>query len=52
MIGLAMLIGSSLVCMTHGRTACRGGADGASSDGPAHGVCVADVADVADVAGG
>lgn len=47
-----MLIGSSLVCMTHGRTACRGGADGASSDGPAHGVCVADVADVADVAGG
>lgn len=39
-----MLIGSSLVCMTHGRTACRGGADGASSDGPAHGVCVADVA--------
>ena len=52
MIGLAMLIGSSLVCMTHGRTACRGGADGASSDGLAHGVCVADVADVADVAGG
>ena len=47
-----MLIGSSLVCMTHGRTARRGGADGASSDGPAHGVCVADVADVADVAGG
>lgn len=47
MIGLAMLIGSSLVCMTHGRTARRGGADGASSDGLAHGVCVADVADVA-----
>lgn len=47
-----MLIGSSLVCMTHGRTARRGGADGASSDGLAHGVCVADVADVADVAGG
>lgn len=47
-----MLIGSSLVCMTRGRTVCRGGADGASSDGPAHGVCVADVADVADVAGG
>ncbi|KLN89388.1 hypothetical protein LMG11583_0113 [Bifidobacterium bifidum] len=42
-----MLIGSSLVCMTHGRTARRGGADGASSDGLAHGVCVADVADVA-----
>ena len=47
LIGLAMLIGSSLVCMTHGRTARRGGADGASSDGLAHGVCVADVADVA-----
>ena len=47
-----MLIGSSLVCMTRGRTVCRGGADGASSDGLAHGVCVADVADVADVAGG
>lgn len=36
-----MLIGSSLVCMTRGRTVCRGGADGASSDGLAHGVCVA-----------
>ena len=47
-----MLIGSSLVCMTRRRTVCRGGADGASSDGLAHGVCVADVADVADVAGG
>ena len=47
-----MLIGSSLVCMTRGRTVCRGGADGASSDELAHGVCVADVADVADVAGG
>ena len=42
-----MLIGSSLVCMTRGRTVCRGGANGASSDGLAHGVCVADVADVA-----
>lgn len=30
----------------------NGGADGASSDELAHGVCVADVADVADVAGG
>ena len=42
-----MLIGSSLVCMTRGRTVCRGGANGASADGLAHGVCVADVADVA-----
>ena len=30
--------------MTRGRTVCRGGADGASSDGLAHGVCVTDVA--------
>ena len=52
LIGLAMLVGASMVCMTRGRTVCRGGADGASSDGLAHGVCVADVADVADVAGG
>ena len=36
-----------MVCMTRGRTVCRGGADGASSDELAHGVCVADVADVA-----
>lgn len=52
LIGLAMLVGASMVCMTRGRTVCRGGADGASSDELAHGVCVADVADVADVAGG
>ena len=52
LIGLAMLVGASMVCMTCGRTVCRGGADGASSDGLAHGVCVTDVADVADVAGG
>lgn len=52
LIGLAMLVGASMVCMTRGRTVCRGGADGASSDGLAHGVCVTDVADVADVAGG
>ena len=44
LIGLAMLVGASMVCMTRGRTVCRGGADGASSDGLAHGVCVADVA--------
>ena len=42
-----MLIGSAVGCMTRGRTVCRGGANGASSDGRAHGVCVADVADVA-----
>ena len=47
LIGLAMLVGASMVCMTRGRTVCRGGADGASSDELAHGVCVADVADVA-----
>ena len=52
LIGLAMLVGAAMVCMTRGRTVCRGGADGASSDELAHGVCVADVADVADVAGG
>ena len=33
LIGLAMLVGASMVCMTRGRTVCRGGADGASSDG-------------------
>ena len=44
LIGLAMLVGASMVCMTRGRTVCRGGADGASSDELAHGVCVADVA--------
>ena len=44
LIGLAMLVGASMVCMTRGRTVCRGGADGASSDELAHGVCVTDVA--------